>query len=209
MNHYTQIPFWENKKRQRELTDFRELVVNYFKDLEYDYSGDPIVDEVGMKIRSSINKKIDGVGYIINSAGVSTKITHYPAPAVGGHITRIDLIENTFNLRSFGIMSVEVIDQIDKALGVYEANFTSSVIRTFNPFFWLGRLFMWLASLPFKLLAHAGFDVVKIQGTLLGKTLKLISDSVVLFGGVLVILQTLGYVGVLANLKALIDGFLP
>lgn len=208
MNPYTQIPFWESRKRQKELSEFRKLVADYFNGLEYDYMGDPIVDEEGMRVRSVINKKIDSIGYIIKFAGINTKVTHYPAPAVGGPITTIDVIENTFNLRSFGIMPVEILDQIDKALGVYEADFISSIIRTFNPFFWLWKLFMWLASLPFKLLAHAGFDVVKMQGTFLGKTLKLISDFVVLFGGILVILQTLGYVGVLQNLKAWIDSFL-
>ncbi|MCD8484535.1 hypothetical protein LRY60_02910 [Candidatus Woesebacteria bacterium] len=168
-----------------------------------------MVTEKGMKVRSSINKKIDYIGDVIRLAGINTKITYYPPPAIGGPVTTLDVIENTFNLRSFSITPIEIIDQLDKALGIYEADEKRAFIRTFNPFFWMGRLFVWLSSLPFMFLHHAGFDVVKIQTTIWGKLLKLFFDCVAFAAGVLTIFQVLGYVGVLQSLKAIIDSMLP
>lgn len=208
MNYYTQIPIWENLRRGSYLQEFRKLVTSYFENTSYDYLGGEEVDDKALKTRAEINKMSSLAGKFIQAAGISTKITHYPAPAVGGYVTNIDVIFNIFNLHNYDILPIHVIDDIDKAIGVYEADKSSAMVRTFNPFFWLGKLLSKISSIPFTLLKIAGFESEKIRKSLIGKLLSLLFQVVALIASIMTILQVLGYNETIKTLRGVLDSYI-
>jgi len=205
MRSYKQIIFIENDKRTKTLNKFRDLVENYFRRTEYDYNRDPILDSEGEELRKEINHLLSDVDFIVNASGTSTVIRYTPPPAIGGYIQDVNLLRNIFNLHLYQITPINVLDMIDVSLGVYQADRKNSIIRAINPFFWLYRIYKWIVKLPFMLLADAGFNSSKIEGSLAGKIFKLLYEIFLLFVAVLTALQILGYFDLIVNMKNLID----
>jgi len=127
-------------------------------------------------------------------------MTYTPPPVVGGYVQQVDLIINFFNLGNFGTGVKEVLDWIDRSIGVYENDKRRAFIRTFNPFFWLGLLVDYIVAIPFSLLAKAGFNRTKIEDSFIGRIAKFVLYVVTLLGALLgiiasllTIVQVLGY----------------
>ena len=205
MNKYTKIPIWENLRRITRLEKFRKLVEIYFSGISYPGYGEIIVSDKANEVRPLINKMAAEASSIISASNESTKVIHYPAPAVGGFVTKIDLIENIFNLEGYDIEPNAVIDCIDKSIGVYEYNKTQSLLRTINPVYWFGRLFTFIATIPFRLLTSAGFQTQKVEHTFLGKFISLLFQIVIVMGAFLTILQILGYNDIISFIRKGID----
>lgn len=207
MENYNKIPIWENLNRITYLKKFRQLINDYFLGAQYDYTGVRL-DSKAEKARPEINKMSLRVSKYILKAGISTEITHFPAPAIGGYVTRIDLIFNLFNLPDYDVLPIEVIDLIDKAIGVYEEDKLSAFFRSINPLFWLKKLLAKIALAPFSLLSLAGFESEKIRKSLIGKLLSLLFQLVALIASIVTILQILGYNDAIKNLRSLIDSYI-
>lgn len=201
MFYHKMIPVWENTRRINKLLEFRELVVKYFSDLNYDYRGDPELTEESQKNRQKINLMLQEVDLLVKASGKSPVITYTPPPAIGGYIQNINIIHNIFNLSFYQITPINVLDMIDVARGIYLKDRVNSIIRTFNPFFWISFPYKWLVSLPIKLLENAGFNVNKIQSSFFGKILKLISEILTIFLTYLTIIQILGYYSAIDSIK--------
>lgn len=209
MKYYKSIPIWENIRRTKLLKQFRRLTLEYFDNIEFDgINIDPNIGKKGLKIRQEINQVNREIGIIIRTAGIPSSVKHFPAPAVGGFVTDVDLITNIFNLHSYDIPPIQVIDVVDQAIGVYLSNRFVATVRTVNPFFWISILLTWLASLPFRLISSAGFDAVKIKKSVWGKLISLMFQSIVLMGTVLTILQILGYSNLIEVTRKTLDGFI-
>lgn len=182
MKQYTKLIFWQNITRQKKLKEYRAKLEEYFRSIDFDSYDRSILDTPQTRIvRTYLNKQADIVGQYITEAGCPLKITYTPPPAIGGYIQSIDLIDNLFNLQNFDIEVQTLIDIIDQALGIYEGDFTKSIIRTFNPLFWLGRVLEFISSIPFYLLGSIGFSRVRIENSILGKFIKLIIKMITLF----------------------------
>jgi hypothetical protein len=117
------------------------------------------------------------------------------------------LIDNLFNLNNYHIAPISALDIVDKSLGIYRSDEISSVLRTINPFFWILQVFYWFGSIPFKLLANAGFNAEKIANTFGGKILKLLFEIIGILAAILTILQILGYSNLIQIIKERIDTF--
>jgi hypothetical protein len=114
----------------------------------------------------------------LSRRGTKIRVPHVvfyqPPPIAGGYAQNLDVILNAFDLYSFQIPSQKVFDCTDVAVGAYERECQRLLRQSFNPFYWLGMLVVWVLRLPFKLLAAVGFDVTKAEQSVFGKIVKLI-----------------------------------
>ena len=196
MSWYKKITYWENRKRVKLLSKFRDLVVDYFNNVEYNFLHIK-ENQNTLRIRQEINLHLDRVYSYIIYTGVNPKIYYSPPPAVGGIAGNIDLIHNIFNLHMFDIPVQNLIDFIDRAIGIYEEDKINSLLRTFNPFFWLGRLVDFIVGIPFKFIGKIGFNREKVEASIVGKIIKgilyLLVTASTAFLTFLTILEKLGY----------------
>lgn len=174
MNFYTKIPIWENKRRIKKLTEFRELVQTYFNNSRKDWrTENRIEEEEAQKARVEINLRLDEVHKLILMSGRNPSVTSLPPAATGGYITNIDLIYNIFVLdRHYRGPQSFIFDLIDRSIGIYQSNQFQAWVRTFNPIFYLEILLDGMASLPFILLGKIGFDQNRAEASFIGKVLK-------------------------------------
>jgi len=194
MKKYYEITIIGNRANIKTLEDFKKVIVKYFKNVKGGMMiKDLIENDKARAARVEINKLLKKAIQIIHQAGVSTSIYYSPPPAIGGVAGNIDLIHNMFNLRLFDLEPKDIIDPIERAIGVYEHDKTSSVLRTINPFFWINKLFRTISRIPFYILGSAGFPQNKIENSLLGRITKMLLYLVQVGASFLVILQMLDY----------------
>ena len=119
MSWYKKIPYWENRKRLKMLIKFKKLVVNYFNNVEYDPFFSLKENQEAIKTRHEINLCLDKIYSYIISAGINPTIYYSPPPAIGGIAGNINL-HNIFHLHGFEISPQYIIDNVDRAIGIYE-----------------------------------------------------------------------------------------
>jgi len=211
MNYYKKITIWENNKRVRLLSEFRELVVTYFNNIKYLGFGSSGVseNEKAREARIKINMILDKMYFIIISAGVNPIMYYTPPPAIGGLTRDIDLVINIFNLYRFRINPQLLLDFIERAIGVYENDGLKALLRTVNPFFWLGLISDYIVSLPFKVFGEIGFNQEKIESSITGKIIKgIIKGTFYLITFLASFLAVLKYIGYLEKFILLIQGWI-
>ena len=194
MKYYTKILFWENNRRLDKLVEFRNLVIEYFNNSRADWMVDARIEEkTARDARVKINRVMDKTHDIILHSGINPTLTWTPPPAVGGYVRNVDLIQNIFNLHGFQIGADEVLDFIDRAIGIYESNHKSSLIRTFNPFFYIGLVFDAISELPFIAIGKLGFNRRKAESSVIGRLVKDVLYSITAVAALLTILQLLDF----------------
>ncbi|KCZ88533.1 hypothetical protein HJA_09199 [Hyphomonas jannaschiana VP2] len=92
----------------------------------------------------------------------------------------MDPIANLFRLYRYQMDPHFVTDAVEAAVGVYDRDFLSALIRTLNPLWWAWKLVGWLASLPFALIGAAGFNRAAAEGSVIGKLFKFIAEISIL-----------------------------
>ena len=187
-------------KRRRELEEFEKYVAGYFNNVTVDSFNrydTPFENDVSRDLRKKINMRIQRVNQLILASGINPtlgitdSIRNFSGP--------YNFILNIFNLHSFGIeKSQTTLDFIHRAIGVYEDDFRWSVVRTFNPLYYMGLAFKLVARLPFALIETLGFDRTEAESSTWGKMLK---GIVVLSSGLLTSLAALQALGWLNHLK--------
>lgn len=193
-NYYKKITIWENRRRVNFLIEFRELVNGYFDNVEYRrFMQHPIENRGARERRTQINMKLKRVSNIIDLAGVYTSVYHSPAPAVGGFAGHVQILANIFNLYQYRMGKRDVLDCVDQALGVYNDDRINSILRTVNPFFYIGMVFDYLVSLPFTLLRKVGFNQSRIEESIIGRVAKIFFHLILGIASFLAILHYLGY----------------
>ncbi len=187
MKTYKRLTFFQNKSRQKSLIFFTKDLNNYFSVVSFDnYSLEIINDKRSLQIRQKINRDIPKIKTFLRQANIQPIATWIPPPTLGGHTQRIDILDNVFNLYKHDVDEQVLIDFIDQAIGIYQSDFISSVIRTFNPLFWAKETLDYLISFPLSLLAHAGLvNRNKVEESTIWKIIKLVSQIIVVgFGSV-------------------------
>ncbi len=89
------------------------------------------------------------------------------------------------------IGGTKVLDYIDRSIGIYERNHSAAVIRTINPFFYIGWLVEFIVELPFLAIAKLGLDRKKAESSMLGRIIKGILYLITVIAALLTILQLL------------------
>jgi hypothetical protein len=194
MNRYMRILVWENSRRLNELHEFAKDLVTYSNNVTYSRMGGGVTEKPdAVKARIHLNKRLDEVRKIVAAAGLNTSYTWSPPPINGGYQRDIDLFLNLFNLAQFQIGFDTVGDLLARAHGVYERNHRAALLRTFNPLTYLGFLVEWIASLPFRLLSRAGFNVARAEQSLLGRATKFLIEILVVLASVATVLEFIGW----------------
>lgn len=174
MTHFKNITIFENKKRVKNLEDFRALIVEYFANVRHSWQADAAIENArAEELRPQINKAMRSAMRATVGVGISSSATYLPPPAVGGYRQNFNFFSDVFRLRDFGTTEEPLLDYIDRAIGIYTDDQGAAKFRTFNPFWWLGRVLAWVARTPFMIASAAGFDTSKIEESLLGKLIRL------------------------------------
>lgn len=190
MRYYKNIVGWENLVRQRRLLTFRENIIKYFENIEYDDVADSVYEnEIAKKNRIEINRNLNAIQIVLASCGVSTTIYYSPPPAIGGLAGEICLFSNIFNLDDFDIPFQQIVDRIDRAIGIYAKDALWSWLRLFNPLFYISLFLEYIASIPFVLLGKAGFNQRAAEQSIIGKIVKFIIELVTITASILTILH--------------------
>ena len=187
MRDYKKITILGNIDRQSKLSEFRNLAIEYFSNVTSDFIG-VRENQEAMKVRPSINFKIQKVHSIILASRINPILIHSPPPAIGGRIQNLDLIENIFLLHSYDVEPNYLFDFIDRSIGIYNDDAISSLLRTINPFFWVSLIFAYVVSLPFKLLGELGFNQSKIESSVMGRGVKVLLYLITLIASLYTIL---------------------
>lgn len=168
------MPYWSNRAAIKDLTRFRNQVIEYYKNAKVSGLYDEEIDENGaaQRARMQINRLSTRVAQWAAAAGHDGDIRYTEPAVVGGRSYPLNLLANVFQLRNLRLQPQQVTDVVEKAIGVYTDDATASLIRTLNPFFWLARLFESVASIPFALLGKLGLDKEKAEASALGRLVK-------------------------------------
>lgn len=193
--------YWECKRRLKSLREFRQLVADYFSNIEFHGFYDPEENGVAQRARTEINYHMGDILYSCNLIGLTCDIYYSPPPAVGGVAGPLNLISNIFQLWRFQIPAQQVFDCLDNAIGRYERHKRWLYRQMFNPMFWIKWLLIKLLSIPFGILNLAGFNAEKIEKSLVGKFVKAVVGFVAFVAPLLAVLD---YLGLLESLKKLL-----
>jgi len=194
VQHYTKILVWENNRRLSKLLEFRNLVVDYFHNSHPEWMADSRIEERAARVaRVKINRVMGETHDIILHSGIDPTLVWTPPPARGGYVMNVDLIQNIFNLCQFRIGPEGALDFVDRAIGVYESNHRSSLIRTFNPLFYVGLVFDAISELPFIAIGRLGFDRQKVESSAIGRLIKGALYLITVIAALLTILQLLDF----------------
>ena len=191
MRYHTKILIWENKRRLNKLRAFRSLVIRYFNNSRVAFGGGRVEESAAKEARREINRLKDEIHSIILNSGIDPSFSWTRPTTIGGDDTEIDLIEDIFNLDQFDIGPNNLLDCIDRAIGKYESNRKSVFVRTFNPFFYLGRLLDTITDLPFIIIGILGFNRQKIKASTIGRLVKGVLYLIIIVAAVLAILHLL------------------
>lgn len=174
-NKYKDIPFWQNLYRTGKLKAFKSRVEKYFSGVGYNEFDRTIIDDSETSpIREAINNDLTLIeGYMVD-ANISPIVIYTPPPMLGGPIQRMNVLDNLFNLQNYDIETQGVIDFIDQAVGVYKNDFAYSVLRVFNPLYWLRIILEFVASIPFAILGAIGIDEKKAEQSYVGRIVKIV-----------------------------------
>lgn len=142
MRTYNQLAFFQNRFNRKVLLNFLKLVQDYFDNVKYvDYSSrEPTLNQTSRVAREQICRELVKTEKIVLSAMVNPVFYYSPPPAYGGYQGNVNILNNILQLEQFSIGKVQVEDIINKAIGVFDEDYTKSVFRTFNPFFWISYL---------------------------------------------------------------------
>jgi len=195
MTNYKSLTFFQNKHRQNILSQFQQKLGQYFSLIDYNsYSRDIVDTDESRGIRRFLNRQNSIVQLYMQEVGQAANVIYTDPPAIGGRRSNLNLLDNIFNLQNYDIEPQTIIDFIDQAIGVYERDFTSSIIRTFNPLFWAGKVLEAIASVPFMVLGRLGLPQQKIESSPLGVIIKWLIKGITAFTTVW---QFLVFVGVI------------
>ena len=206
MIHYNKKTFFGNRYSLDKLIEFRNLLIDYSNNIHHHPDLPPIKrnlieNQKATNIRTEINKNINSISKILLEAGLLIHIVYRFPPATGGGIENIDLLNNIFNLKDYNISLQQVVDIIDRGIGIYSDDKISSIIRLFNPLFWLVRFLDFIVNIPFRLLQKSGFNTQKAEeNSFFVKIIKFIFYLISLSASTLTVLHLLGYLEKFKNI---------
>jgi hypothetical protein len=154
MKHYDKLTVLRNRHRARDLRMFRKVVEEYFERSEYDSDGLPVDWEGAQTARSQIHRMLPRILQVVKAAGIGSPETATD-PGVG--VGDPDALQHIFTSRYVDTGGQEILDVIDMAMGVYEANRFNALGRTVNPLYYTATLLAFVVSLPRRFFRALGF----------------------------------------------------
>ena len=202
MKHFSKIPIWENTRRLNKLLEFRELVVNYFNNIRMEgFISEVTENSEAQRTRMKINTMLMEIHEISVNSGTVPYMKHTSAPAFGSQVTRLDLIEGIFSLHHYNIGGQNVIDYIERVIGIYQRNHMPALIRVFNPFYYIGLVFDTVSEIPSIAISSLGINRQKFSSSIVGRFVKTITYLISVLASFLTVLH---YLGLLDPVKSFI-----
>jgi hypothetical protein len=153
MQPYDRVTILRNRVRARDLRIFRARVQRYFELLEDETEGQP-GDPDGLRAaRAEINRMLPRVIQIVEAADLGGSA---PASARSPAGRAVEILHDIFSSRYGPGAYQEILDVIDMALGVYDANLYAALARTVNPFHYLMAALGFAGGLPRRALVAIG-----------------------------------------------------
>jgi hypothetical protein len=112
-----------------------------------------------LPLREQLNKMYPKVSVLAEHLGVPTKVTSYPAPAIGGPVLHGDLLDCVIDqhLGHTSVSKVEVVDAINKCIGMAQSLrehlFWKQAV---NPLYYVVMAAGFVLRIPFLILEQAG-----------------------------------------------------
>ncbi len=164
------------------MVQFRTLSLQYWdvkpKDDRTWYDKDlriaPESDE-SLLLREEINKLIPVVDMAATGMGINTTMQSYPAPAVGGPVLDVHLFLSviTQDLGHGGISRQEVLDHLNRCVGLAEDERRNAFWRLVLPWYWLIDIPAIVVRLPFAIMRKVGMPP-SIEETVWAQIIKVI-----------------------------------
>jgi hypothetical protein len=154
------------------LEEFTKDIINYEKNNS-------------LESRRVISKKLPLISDIMSNQGISPIIRHASAPAFGGKITIINLLDNVFYLSSYDMNQKDLVHFIDMTIGRLKQKANSYYYNIINPIFWVKKIIL----IPFSIIRFAGFEGEKVEFSFLGKMYKLLAGLTSLIASLVAIYQ--------------------
>jgi hypothetical protein len=194
---YDKIPIWENKRRIKELTFFRDLWLEGMFAAPHvlisPATGKPFSPE---QRRSELNHRIPGVREMVALSNISS-LRDWRTIRKDDPPLHVDVLEQFWYTEKLRLSPRAPTDVVDEAIGVYQADQTRSWIRTCNPFFWLARLIDWLVGEAFNVVALFGYNPEAARLSPIGRFVfvvgKFIVEFFILAAAVCTVLEFLGF----------------
>ena len=168
-------------------------MIRYFNNSRIGLGGVRVEESVAKEARHELNRLRDEIHSIILNSEMDPSFSWTRPAAAGGDDTDIDLIDDLFNLDQFDIGPNNVLGIIDKAIERYDSNRKSALIRTLNPFFYIGVALNTISDLPFIVIGLFGFNRRKIQTSAIGRLIKGVLYLITVIAALLVILHLLDF----------------
>lgn len=177
MKPYDRIPFWENRRRVKRLEAFLSTLTSYFQN-----QSNSLYEEQNRFARTFINTNSLAIERIIHATGIPIAVDVWHSSLTSS--VAIPLIPNVLNLDNFGISEAVVVDMLERTIGAYKEDDPASLLRTFNPFWWMGQV-------PFFVAGGMGLPIGNIQYTTLGKGISFVFSMLQTLAAALAIYQFL------------------
>ena len=166
-------------------------MIRYFNNSHVGLGGGRVEEDAAKEARSKINPLIAEIHSIILNSGVNPVLSWTPPVAVGNQTIEIDLIANIFDLDQFDIGPSNLLAFIDRAIRIYESNRKLALVRTCNPFFYIGRALDTISDLPFIVIGILGFNRQKIRASTIGKLVKGVLYLIIVAAALIAVLYRL------------------
>jgi len=170
---YNRVPAWVNAKRCKDLTSFRTRTKEYYQKRKMTWQRNLVENHRARELRESLNRDLVHVEWLVALTGVSDKVSVREAPMLGGSIYQgVPLLANMFEIHTLDLEPQSVLDVLDRAIGTLESDRRAALLRTLNPFFWIGLVLSAAARLPFHILGELGFDRTKAEHSVAGRLVQ-------------------------------------
>lgn len=177
MKAYNTLTIISNLYRQKKLTEFRWDIDTYFSNIKSEsFSYEHVMNKIAEEKRKSINFKLYRMKKYIRSTWMPTDI-YYSDPISTWWIRwNIDIFDNIAQSFRFHFNKEKYFDTIDKAIWIYKNDLFFSLLRTFNPLYWLNKIITIFINIPFYILWFSGFNISEesFSNSIITKCLKLV-----------------------------------
>ena len=161
---------WEHRQRVNTLEQFLSLVRTYTANLQDTPMGfDPIENDASRRTRGELNVILRCAKDYVDLVGVPVIINYSPPHSTGGLAGEVDVFGNFFILPRLHLPWTVATDPAQQALGVYKSLTARARVDTFNPFYWLYRIFQEILRIPFLILGSVGYDEQKARVSVAGR----------------------------------------
>ena len=153
MKPYDRVTILRNRHRARDLRIFRARVQGYFEQLAYETENQPADWESLRAARAEINRMLPRVIQIVQAADLGGW-----APPSGRNPAgrAVEILQNIFSPQYAQGAHEEILDVMDLAVGVYDANRLAAFGRTINPLHYVMAALGLVGGLPRRALVAIG-----------------------------------------------------